>query len=132
VDITRLKQLQAAHEAARAHAEAIVETVRQPIVTLDGSFHVRSANRAFCSLFETSAEAIEDREIFDIPGAGWDVAGLRELLEKVIPSNGIVEQYDLACEFPTTGRQTVHVDARRMPLEGGRPALILLAISSEA
>ncbi len=131
VDITRLKQLQAAHESARAHAEAIVETVRQPLVTLDGSFQVRSANRAFCSLFQTSVADIKDRPIFDIPGAGWDVVGLRALLEKVIPSNGSVEQYELVCDFPATGRQTLRVDGRRMPLEGAEPSLILLAISSK-
>jgi two-component system CheB/CheR fusion protein len=132
VDITRLKQLEAANEVARTHAEAIVETVRQPLVTLDGRFRVRSANPAFCSLFQTSAEAIEGREIFDLPGAGWDVLALRKLLEEVIPSDGIVEDYELACDLSTTGRQRVRVDARRMPLEGDRPALILLAISIEA
>ncbi len=132
VDITRLKQLEAANEIARTHAEAIVETVRQPLVTVDGSFRVRSANPAFCSLFQTSPEAVQGREIFELPGAGWDVLALRKLLEEVIPSNGIVEQYALACDFPTTGRQTVRVDARRMPIEGDRPDLILLAISFEA
>ncbi len=132
VDITRLKQLEAANELARTHAEAIVETVRQPLVTLDGGFHVRSANPAFCSLFRTSAGAIEGRAVFDLPGAGWDVHALRTLLEEVIPGNAIVEQYALSCEFPATGRQTVRVDARRMPVQGDRPALILLAISLEA
>jgi two-component system CheB/CheR fusion protein len=132
VDVTRLKQLEAAHEVARTHAEAIVETVRQPLVTLDGEFRVRSANPAFYSLFRTSAEAVMGREIFDLPGAGWDVLALRKLLEEVIPSNNVVEDYELACNFPGTGRQTVRVDARRMPVRGDRPTLILLAISFEA
>jgi two-component system CheB/CheR fusion protein len=129
VDITQLKQLEAMNEIARTHAEAIVETVRQPLVTLDGSFRVRSANPAFCALFQTSAMAIQSCQIFDLPGAGWDVLALRKLLEEVIPSDGVVEQYELACDFPTTGRRTIRVDARRMPVQGGQPALILLAIS---
>jgi two-component system CheB/CheR fusion protein len=132
VDVTRLKQLEAAHEVARTHAEAIVETVRQPLVSLDGEFRVRSANPAFYSLFRTSAEAVMGREIFDLPGAGWDVLALRKLLEEVIPSNNVVEDYELAFNLPGTGRQTVRVDARRMPIRGARPTLILLAISFEA
>jgi len=132
VDITRLKQLEAANEIARTHAEAIVETVRQPLLTVDGGFRVRSANPAFCSLFQTSPEVVVGHEIFELPGAGWDVLALRKLLQEVMPNNTIVEQYELACDFPTTGRQNVCVDARRMPVEGDRPDLILLAISFKA
>ncbi len=132
VDITRLKQLEAAQEAARTHAEAIVETVRQPLITLDGELRVCSVNRAFCMLFGTSAAEVVGREIFDLPGTGWDVRGLRRLLEDVIPSDGVVEDYELACDLPATGRRTVRVDARRMPMGVNLASQILLAISPDA
>jgi two-component system, chemotaxis family, CheB/CheR fusion protein len=129
VDITRLKEMEAASEVARAHAEAIVETVRQPLLTLDAELRVQSVNRAFCELFETSRDAVEGLEILELPRVRWDLPGLRQLLQEILPRNNVVEGYALACEFPTSGRRTVRIDAIRMPVEGDRPTLILLAIS---
>jgi two-component system CheB/CheR fusion protein len=35
------------------YAEAIVKTVREPLVVLDGSLHVKTANRSFYRVFQT-------------------------------------------------------------------------------
>jgi two-component system CheB/CheR fusion protein len=131
VDITRLKEMEAISELARTHAEAIVEAVRQPLLTLDAELRVQSVNRAFCELFETSRDAVEGLEILALPRARWDLPGLRQLLQEILPRHVLVEGYELACEFPTTGRRTVRIDAIRMPVEGDRPTLILLAISAD-
>lgn len=122
VDITRQKELEEA-------ATSIVETVRQPLVTLDGDLIVQTANRAFCDLFRTSLSAVVGRPIFGLPDARWDVPRLRELLYEVIPQDTVVEDYELACDLPLRGERIVRVDARRMQRRGGRETLILLALT---
>jgi PAS domain-containing protein len=41
-------------EEARDYAEAIVETVREPLVVLDGNLRVISANRSFYKIFKVT------------------------------------------------------------------------------
>ena len=60
-DITDLKraeaereQLFAAVQQARAYAERIVETVRQPLLVLDADQRVQLANRAFYETFQVT------------------------------------------------------------------------------
>ncbi|MBI4678639.1 MAG: PAS domain-containing protein, partial [Elusimicrobia bacterium] len=47
-NITGIKKKEAEAEAARAFAEGIVETVRQPLIVLDPEQRVMSVNRSFC------------------------------------------------------------------------------------
>src|SRR5204863_5526673 len=51
---------------ARDYANAIVETVREPLVVLDFGFHVVTANRAFYDAFQVSPEEIEKQRFFDL------------------------------------------------------------------
>ena len=50
------KQATDAVIAGRLFAEAIVETIRQPLLILDGDLLVHSANRAFYALFDVAPE----------------------------------------------------------------------------
>ena len=43
-------------QEARLYAESIVDTVREPLLVLDGDLRVRSANRSFYAAFQVSAE----------------------------------------------------------------------------
>ena len=47
IDITELKRIQALAGDAGEFAESIVETVREPLLVLDGDFRVVSGNKAF-------------------------------------------------------------------------------------
>jgi len=56
IDITVQKQTQEELRESLAFAEAIVETVREPLVVLDGELRVMRANEAFYKTFGVSPE----------------------------------------------------------------------------
>src|SRR5262249_32722334 len=53
-DITDRKQAEQAMADARAYAESIVDTVREPLLVLDGKLRVKSASHSFCQTFSVS------------------------------------------------------------------------------
>jgi len=56
ININALKQSLEQVKESRDYAEAIVETVREPLIVLDKDFHVKSANRSFYDTFQTCPE----------------------------------------------------------------------------
>src|ERR1700730_4867006 len=60
-DITERRRAEQAAEAARAYAEAIVETVREPLVVIDADLHVKTANRSFYQTFPIARAEMEGR-----------------------------------------------------------------------
>lgn len=118
-------------EDARAFAEGIVQTVRQPLVVLDAALSVRTANRAFYATFGPSRGGVDGQPFFHLGGERWDIPPLRELLEQVLPRDTHSSELLVAVDLPDRGRRSVVVNACRLPPAGQRPALILLALEDE-
>jgi two-component system CheB/CheR fusion protein len=114
-------------EQARVLADAISETAREAILVLDGSLHVTNANPAFYRNFGVSREETENRAIYDLGQGQWNIPKLRELLERVLPNNGLVEDFEVRHDFPRLGPRVMILNARRIEPEPGR-LLILLHI----
>lgn len=113
---------------ALAYGQAIVETVREPLLILDGGLRVRSANRSFYQSFRVSPEETEDHLVYELGNRQWDIPKLRELLEEVLPKNTQFEDFEVEHEFATIGRRTMLLNARRLLHEAGRGEMILVAI----
>lgn len=122
------KRAEEAVQEALAYAQAIVETVREPLVVLDGDLRVRSANRSFYQTFQVAPEETEGHLVYELGNGQWDIPRLRELLEEILPRNTSFEGFEVEHEFPTIGRKTMLVNARRLLQEAGRSEMILLAI----
>ncbi|MBW4570719.1 MAG: PAS domain-containing protein [Tolypothrix carrinoi HA7290-LM1] len=131
VDIDALKRSATQLAQSRNYAEAIVDTLREPLVVLDTSLQVISANQAFYELFQVQAGQIEQRlRIFELGNGQLNIPQLRSLLEDIVPSNNQLEDFqnlELEYEFEH-GRKTLQVNARKMSQAGDRD-LILLAIA---
>jgi PAS domain S-box-containing protein len=109
-------------------ASDIVETVPSALITLDRNLNITSANRAFYQTFRTSAEQTEGCHIYDLGNRQWDIPALRTLLESVIPHRASVEGFEVEHDFPTIGRRTMLVNARKIFSPGDHNGSILLAI----
>lgn len=127
-DITERRRAEQAAEAARAYAEAIVETVRDPLVVLDADLHVKTANHSFYQTFQIAPAELEGRFLYDVGDGVWDVPRLRALLEDVLLQNGHFNDFEVEQEFEGIGRRTMLLNARCISREGSRKGLILLAI----
>ncbi|MGH7847669.1 MAG: chemotaxis protein CheB, partial [Candidatus Binatia bacterium] len=126
-DVTRLKHSEEAMMAARNYAESIVETVREPLIVLDDERRVILANRSFYSTFQVLPPDTLDRIIYELGDHQWDIPGLHELLDEILPQNSHFNDFEVEQEFPRLGRRVMLLNARRIQ----RPAqsrLILLAI----
>lgn len=111
-----------------AYAEAIVETVREPLLVLDKTLHVRTANRAFFSNFKMSHKETYGKYIYELNGGEWNIPELKKLLEKILPLNSHFDDFEVSHNFDRLGKKIMLLNARRIILEGNKTQLILLAI----
>src|SRR4029079_4448119 len=92
-------------EDLETYAQDIVDSVREPLLMLDTTLRVRSANRAFYQTFQVSSEETENRLIYDLGNGQWDIPALRTLLEDIIPTSSVFNDFELEHTFPIIGRR---------------------------
>jgi PAS domain S-box-containing protein len=114
-------------------ASDIVETIPSALIILDKDLNITSANRAFYQTFRTSAAETEGCHIYELGNRQWDIPALRTLLESVIPHRASVEGFEVEHDFPTIGRRTMLVNARKIfrPGDGGSILLAIEDVSEE-
>ena len=127
-DISQRVEAEAAGKLARELAEGIVDTVREPLIVLDGKLKVISASRSFYRDFRTTPEDTVGRHIYDLGNRQWDIPALRELLEDILPRDQSFEGYAVEHDFPTIGQRKMLLNARRIAGGSGDTQMILLAM----
>jgi chemotaxis protein methyltransferase CheR len=115
----------------RTLEQAIVDTVRQPLLVLDEELRVVIASRSFYAVFKVNRQETEGRLLFDLGNCQWDIPDLRKLLEDVIPQHTTIEKYEVEGEFPAIGRRTMLLNARKIFYEGNGATNLLLAIEDD-
>jgi two-component system CheB/CheR fusion protein len=128
VDIHALKRSLEKVQESRDYAEAIVETVREPLVILDKNLKIKTANRAFYQTFQASPGETEDRLIYEVGNRQWDIPDFKKLLEDLLPQNASFQDFEMEHEFPTIGRKIMRLNARRIFQGDKGLQMILLAI----
>lgn len=110
-------------------AEAIVETLDQPLLILTSNLTIADVNSAYCETFGVTAEETRGQPIYRLGNGQWDIPELRRLLEQVLPERTTVKGYRIEHKFPNIGKRVMILNARRITAENGRPELILLTVS---
>ncbi len=126
-DVTASRFLEQALDDARLYAEEVIATVREPLLVLDGTMRVVSANRSFYEMFHTSKDVVEGQVLYALGDGQWDIPALRELLESILPESRVFDDFRVDHVFPTLGRKVLLLNARRLVTEGANRELILLA-----
>ncbi len=114
-------------EDIQNYAQNIVDTVREPLLILDTTLRVRSANRAFYQTFHVSSEETENRLIYELGNGQWDIPDLRTLLEDVVPKSSVFNDFELEHTFPVIGRRVMLLNARKLQA-GHHGELLVLAM----
>jgi signal transduction histidine kinase/DNA-binding response OmpR family regulator len=123
-DVTERWRTETDLEAIETYAQNIVDTVREPLLILDTTLRVRSANRAFYQTFRVSSQETENRLIYELGNGQWDIPALRTLLEDIIPASSAFDDFELEHDFPGIGRRVMLLNARQ--LKAGRHAELLV------
>src|ERR1700735_1965867 len=114
-------------EDIQNYALNIVDTVREPLLILDTTLRVISANRAFYQTFKVTAQETENRLIYELGNGQWDIPDLRTLLEDVVPKSSVFNDFELEHTFPVIGRRGMLLNARKLQA-GHHGELLVLAM----
>ena len=112
----------------RTLADAIVDTVHEPLVVLDQDLRVVAASRSFYQTFAVASADTQGRLFYELADGQWSIPALRKLLEEVIPQHRVVEAYEIEHDFASVGRRTLLLNARQVFDEANPNSALLLAI----
>lgn len=126
-DVTERRRSEADLRAIETYAQDIVDTVREPLLILDKTLRVQSGNRAFYRTFMVSPKETENHLIYELGNGQWDIKALRTLLEDIIPTSSVFNDFELEHDFPTIGRRVMLLNARKLQA-GHHGELVVLAM----
>ena len=126
--LLRIKFLNDEVDEAREFAENVINTVREPLISLDQDLRVVTVSRSFYEFFKVKPEETVGQLIYDLGNKQWDIPKLRELLETILPQKTTFDNYEVEHDFATIGRRTMLLNARQIQRGLGKERIILLAI----
>src|ERR1700732_1815478 len=109
-------------------AQAIVDTVREPLLVLDKNQRVLAASRSFYQTFKVARTDTQGKLLYALGDGQWNIPGLRLLLEKIVPEHGVMEDYEVEHQFPDIGKRTMLLNARKVFYEASAHTTLLLGI----
>jgi serine phosphatase RsbU (regulator of sigma subunit) len=123
-----LDNLIAHADETQAFVQSIIDTGIEPFLVLRHDLTVRCANRAFYRTFAVSEPDTVDHSVFDLGNGQWDIPALHTLLEDILPSNSHFDDYEVDWEFPSIGRRSMLLNARKLYRPDNKTHTIVLAM----
>lgn len=108
-------------------SEALSETMHEPMLILDKTLHIKSANNSFHKKFKIIKKNTEGKSLFELGNHKWNIPILREMLEKVIQKNASIYDFEIVHDFPKIGRKNMLLNARKIVQKTQNEQLILLS-----
>ncbi len=124
----QLDIIKKSEDEAREYSESIINTIREPLISLDQDLRVVSVSRSFYEVFKVKQEETVGQLIYDLGNKQWDIPKLRELLENILPQKATFDNYEVEHDFTTIGRRIMLLNARQIQRVLGKERIILLAI----
>ncbi|HUE45538.1 MAG TPA: histidine kinase dimerization/phosphoacceptor domain -containing protein [Aestuariivirgaceae bacterium] len=111
-----------------ALAQAIVDTIREPLLVLDEELRVVTANRSFYLTFKTQRQEVQGLPVYALGDGQWDIPELRSLLADIAPRHAVMDAFEVERDFARLGRRIMLLNARKLFYEENGHTTILLAI----
>lgn len=113
---------------SKNYTEAIVATLREPIVVLDSKLRIKNINRAFSKKYNIAKEEAEGKLIYEIQNHLFDNLQMRAMLEKVLEQKTQLDDYQMSVNLLPYGESIMLLNVRQVTNETSKKQLILLAI----
>jgi len=110
------------------YREAIVETIREPLLVLNTELRVSTANSAFYKDFHQKQSQTEGFFLYEMNNGEWNISGLKEKLLEIISKNKSFEDFEVQHTFSTIGNRIILFSALRMRFNENKKDRILLVI----
>ena len=115
-------------DEALEFAQNVIDTVREPLISLDQDLRVVTVSRSFYDFFKVKPEDTVGQLIYDLGNKQWDIPKLRELLETILPQQTSFDNYEVEHDFAGVGKRAMLLNARQIEQGVGKERIILLAI----
>lgn len=110
------------------YRQAIVETIREPLVVLNMDLRIKSANPAFYKNFLLNQNESEGFLISEIKNGEWNIPGLKEHISQMIAGKKGFEEFEVTHEFSEIGKRILQFNAIRMRFDDPKKDRVLLVI----
>lgn len=128
INIEQLKHNLDLFKYSLDYAEAIVNTVREPLVILNKELQVLTANRAFYQTFQLLPKKLENRPFYELGNGELNIPRFRNLLQKVLTQGVSFEDFEIEYTLPKLGKRIFLLNARKFYRQINATQTILLAI----
>jgi PAS domain S-box-containing protein len=115
-------------DEASALAQAIVDTINDPLLVLDQKLRVVTANRAFYLTFGMDRQDVRGCPVYVLGDGEWNIPELRLLLGGVGRRSAMMEEYEVERDFPIIGHRSMLLNTREVFKQKDAERLILLTI----
>ncbi len=105
-------------------ADKLIDSVREGLLILDPDLRVHSASASFYETFAVDPAETIGHLVYELGNGQWDIPGLRQLLEDVLPKLRSFDDYEFTHAFEGIGERVMVLNGRRLDHQD----LILLAI----
>lgn len=119
-------------ELASEFSNNIFDTVRDGLLVLDKNLKVILANRSFYKIFNTAEEKTVGKHIYDLDDKKWEIPGLRQLLEEIIPKKNFFEDFEVEYIVDNGHKKILLLNARQIYHADRETKQILLAIQDRS
>ena len=127
-DIHAVKAANEQLAKSSAFFHGMIDTVREPLVVLDHEQRVVAVNESFLRTFQVSLDHTINRSLYDLGNGQWQISALRKLLERVLPDEEAVTDFEVDHDFESIGHRKMLLNARRLVQPDQSKPMILLAI----
>ena len=126
IDIDDVQRSVARLELVSQYTEALLETVREPVVVLDPDFRVERASRAFYEAFGLTHKKTVGMHFCEIGRGEWNAKQIRTMLEETLSKEKPVADFAVELNFRKLGVRKLVFNARLVEHKG--ESAVLLAI----
>jgi two-component system, chemotaxis family, CheB/CheR fusion protein len=125
VDVSEIKRSLEKVKYARDYAEAIVNTIHEPLAVLDEQLMIRDANRAFYDATEMPGHLAKGKTIFDISSGRFDTPPMRTLIDQVKRGRTKVTDVEIEAKSREGEVRTLVINAQRLRSPDQEPLLLM-------
>jgi PAS domain S-box-containing protein len=90
-----LEVIKQSTDEASDFAESVINTVHEPLISLDKDLRVVTVSRSFYEFFKVKPEETVGQLIYDLGNKQWNIPKLRELLETILPQKTSFDNYEV-------------------------------------
>ena len=128
MDIDTLKHSSDLIKEAQEYAEAIVESIKEPLIILTADLKIKSANRSFYETFNITPSDTEEKYIYNLNSI-WKNDELLKMLEELLPGQTHFENFIVEQDVPLRGKKKFSLNGRCIRNKDKSSRFILMEVT---